>query len=104
MVAIVVVKSASMPHSCWGRYVSVSVCDINRTGIEWDDDFQPVMASARCRTVDRVLWDSGPVSVGKSERCASARAKARAEQIARDYNNARDMATAEQIIGAGGSA
>jgi hypothetical protein len=98
MVAIVVSASAKMPNSCWGKYDHVAVVDVpywlaakHALG-KW----RPAMISNRARGVNRILWDSGPVSCGKTERAADARAWKRAEEIALAYNSAGDLATADR--------
>ena len=103
MVAIVVTKSASMPASCRGIYRRVAVVDVDYW-LAWDTSYQPREISLRCKGVNRIVFDLGPQSVGTTLRCAYQRALVRAHQIADDYNNVRDMADAEAIIGAGGSA
>ena len=103
MVAIVVTRSASMPSSCMGRYEYSAVVDVPYWKA-WNKRWKPAMVSEHCRDVYRVIWTSAPGNVGKTEKCAAFRNKARAEEIAQQWNNARDMASAEQIVGAGGSA
>ena len=102
MTAIVVTRSAAMPASCWGRYRKVYVIDVDYWKA-WDT-WEPPQVRQGAKHVIRILWDSGPQSVGSTKRCGFARAVARAEQLASEFNNARDMASAEAIIGAGGSA
>lgn len=103
MVAIVVTKSASMPASCKGNYRKVAVIDVPYW-LTWNENYQPAMISERCKDVLRIIRDYGPQSVGKTERCGYQRALASARQLATDYNNSRDMADAQALIGAGGSA
>lgn len=103
MVAIVVHKSASMPASYKGKYRRVAVIEVNYW-LAWDADYQPAMMTTRCRDVLRVIHDYGPQSLGKTERCGFRRAMAAAQALADKYNSSRDMASAEQLIGAGGSA
>jgi hypothetical protein len=63
----------------------------------------PKRIDARDRKIYRVI-DLGKHNVGKTERCAYARALKQAKELAYRLNNAGDMATAQDIIGAGGSA
>lgn len=63
--------------------------------------WQPREISERCRDVYRVLWDLGPQSCGKTERCGYARAAARAREFAEQWNSAGDVAEAEQLISSG---
>lgn len=102
-IAIVMSSQASMPGSCKGRYRYVTVVEV----CHWDanvggPDWRPT--SMRAKSVLRIIRRTGPHSVGKTERCAYAVALASANDLARAYNNAGDAATAEDLIGAGGSA
>jgi hypothetical protein len=63
----------------------------------------PKRIDPRDRKIYRVI-DLGKHSVGKTERCAYAQALKQAEALAHRLNNAGDIATAQDIIGAGGSA
>jgi hypothetical protein len=100
MVAIVVTKSAAMPSSCKGHYRKVAVVDVPYW-LAWQKDFQPREISERCKEVLRVIRNYGPQSVGKTERCAYQRTIKAATELAHEYNNSRDMATAEQLISTG---
>lgn len=105
MPAIITTASASMPASCRGEYRHVrivAVCHwiLNHNPRGWD--WQP--PSVRSKEVIRVLRDYGPQSVGKTERCAYQRTLKAAQEWALAYNSAGDAATAEDLIGAGGSA
>jgi hypothetical protein len=100
MVAIVVTKSAAMPSSCMGNYRKVAVVDVPYW-LAWQKDFQPREISERCKEVLRVIRNYGPQSVGKTERCAYQRTIKAAQELANEYNNSRDMATAEQLISTG---
>jgi hypothetical protein len=104
MVAIVDSKSASMPSSCKGTYRWVRVLDVPYW-LAWQHDMgQWAPVSVRDKNVLRVIREFGPCSVGKTERCAFQKALTAAREVAQQYNAAGDAATAEQIIGAGGSA
>lgn len=73
----IVSSSAKMPSSCWGKYCWVGVVRLAE-GFRGSD----VRAiSDRTRTVEEVLWGSGGVSVGRTERCAFARAVAEAREV-----------------------
>ena len=99
---IVMSASAKMPSTCWGRYRRVAVAQLTQqyTAMNW----RPAMISARARGVLRIARDFGPQHTGTSPRCAYNQALAQAGELAHRLNNARDVATAEQILGAGGSA
>jgi hypothetical protein len=98
---IVMTAAAHMPSSCRGRYRRVAVVEVMSYDLNHGN--APKRIDARDRRIFRVI-DLGKHSVGKTERCAYARALKQAEALAYRLNNAGDLATAEQIIGAGGSA
>ena len=100
MVAIVVTKSASMPSSCRGNYRKVAVVDVPYW-LAWDKNWQPREISERCKDILRVIRNYGPQSVGKTERCAYQQAIKAATALAAEYNNSRDVATAELLISTG---
>jgi hypothetical protein len=104
MVAIVDSKAAGMPSSCKGHYRIVRVLDVAYDLAAQHQLGKWKPSSVRDKAVKRVIWDSGPQSVGKTARCGFQRALVRAHELAAAYNNAGDQAEAEQIIGAGGSA
>ena len=99
---IVMSASATMPATCWGRYRRVAVVQLTQqyTAMGW----RPAMISRRARGVLRIARDFGPQHTGATTRCAYNRALVQAVALAHTLNNCRDVATAEQIIGAGGSA
>jgi hypothetical protein len=99
MIYIVYTSTAAMPSSCWGRYRNVMVVGVNY--YDYNRGFFP--SNARQKQV-RVARHLGHHCVGKTERCAYARACREAERIALELNAAGDAATIEDIIGAGGSA
>jgi len=72
---IVKTSAAKMPRSCWGRYVRVAVLEVE-AGTE------PAMISERARGVVRIVETWERLSVGKTNRCAAARAVAEAEALA----------------------
>lgn len=103
MPAVVMTASASMPSNCKGIYRHVRVVelchwDLNTKGWDW----RP--ASISSKEVVRVLLRYGPQHVGKTERSAYHRTIKIAEAWCAEFNSAGDVATAEQLIGAGGSA
>jgi hypothetical protein len=79
---IVKTASARMPSSCWGRYGKIAVLEV-----EEDRDLdEPRIISERARGVVRVVevWDR--LHVGKTARCAFARALREAEALADKLN------------------
>jgi hypothetical protein len=98
---VVMTATAAMPGSCRGTYRRVAVVDV--LAYDWNRGRRPKMISARARGAYRVI-DLGHHSVGVTERCAYERALKRAAALAAELNSARDAATVENIIGAGGSA
>lgn len=77
-----IVKSAAacMPASCWGRYARVAVLEIE-DGVE-----DVAMISPRARGVLRVVQTWECLHVGRTERCALARALREAECMADELN------------------
>ena len=101
MPAVVMTSSARVGKFHGYRNVRVvEIChwDLNTKGWDW----RPY--GIQSKDVIRVYRDYGPRAEGKTERCAYRVALAAAEQLAREINSAGDLATVEQIIGAGGSA
>lgn len=78
----VVTKAAKMPTSCRGRYRRVAVVETETADV-------PAMISDRARGVRRIVRDYGACSVGRTERCAYARAMADARDLAADLNAGR---------------
>jgi hypothetical protein len=78
---IVMTSSAKVPLKArkFGRYLHVAVCEV-------EAGRRPAMISERARGMVRIVTDSGPVSEGKTDRCAYARAFAAATAMARDLN------------------
>lgn len=104
MVAIVTVRSAKMPNNCWGRYVRVTVVDVEYWRLVANKNWVPAMISPRARGVLRIVADLGHHHDGKTSRCASSKAIARAQEIADQYNNAATYAEQNEIVTLGGSA
>lgn len=101
MVAIVVTKCAKMPGSCMGTYRKVYVLDVPYWKA-WEHElgkWEPHACNAK--DVLRVINDSGPQNVGKTDRCAYRKAIKAAEELARRVNAAGDVAEAEQLISYG---
>jgi hypothetical protein len=101
MTAIIYTACASMPSSCRGTYRNVYVIDVHYKRA-WNPDYRPT--SIRSKEVLQIISSWGPCSVGKTERCSYQRALAAAREVRDRWNNSGDMAEAEQLIGAGGSA
>ena len=80
LVAVVYDSSAKMPSKCWGvyRHVAVMIC--------FADEIPPRIATSRSKAFVRWEYQSGPCSVGKTNRCAYARASNRAHETASEYN------------------
>lgn len=78
---VVATASAKMPTNCWGRYIRVAV-------VETTDGETPSMISERAKNVVRVLRVWERCNVGRTSRCASARALAAAQQLADKFNAA----------------
>lgn len=88
---IVQTASASMPRSCWGKYKRVAVLEVP-VGV--------VKASAiseRAKDVVRIVetWDR--LSVGKTSRCAYAKALAEAQVLADSLNSQRPAPVAQAV-------
>ena len=82
---IVMTSAACMPQSCKGRYRNVALVQLNQHYTA--HDLCPAMISERARGVLRVIR-MGHHSVGKTVRCAYARALVEAERRAAELNNA----------------
>ena len=101
MIAIIYTSSAAMPSRCMGTYRNVHVVAVNYRNA-WKNDYRP--PSIRSKEVLQVIASWGPCNVGSTERCSYQKALAAARDIRDQWSNSADMATAEQLIGAGGSA
>jgi hypothetical protein len=98
---VVTTASAAMPSSCMGQYRHVRVVKV--CYYDWVRGLRPT--SIRSKQVLQVVSDTGPWNVGKTERCAYAKALVRANELASRLNNAPAEENAAQIIlEAGGSA
>ena len=73
---IVMTSSASMPAKVKSPYRNVAVVEVDDRGVV------PKMISERAKGVRRIVWHSGPQSVGKTERCAYRMALAAAQAMA----------------------
>jgi hypothetical protein len=63
----------------FGRYIHVAVCEV-------EDGTTPAMISERAKGMVRIVWDSGAVAVGKTERSAAHRARAEAAAMCAEMN------------------
>lgn len=100
---IVMESSAKMPSSCNYPYAKIAVVQLTQEYTA--KNMRPAMISERARGVLRVVRVFAPVPAnGKTEKSGYWQTIKSARQMAHDLNNVADMATAEQIIGAGGSA
>jgi len=77
---IVKTAAAAMPNKCWGEYRRVAVLEVD-VGVE------PSMISERARGVHRVVATWERLNVGKTEKCAYARAIKDAEEMASALND-----------------
>jgi hypothetical protein len=68
MAYIVQTAAANMPSSCWGTYRRVAVLEVN------DGLTRVAMISERARGVKRIVVLYDRLNVGKTDRCAYARA------------------------------
>ena len=93
---IVMTASAKMPSSCKGRYGKVAVVQLNQEYTAQGK--RPKFIGERAKGVLRVVWQSGPQNMGKTERCGFARARAEAERYAHELNNIRDVADARTLV------
>ncbi len=69
------VSAARMPLGCWGSYRHVAVLEVD------GPDRIPTMISTRARGVISVVEVWRKVRVGKTSRCAFARAMVAAEEL-----------------------
>jgi len=76
---VVLTAAAHMPNSCWGRYGKVAV-------VETDGKGMPCRIDERLNCVKRIveIWDRQ--NIGITDRCAFARAKREAEELANRLN------------------
>jgi hypothetical protein len=100
---IVMKSSAHMPTKVKAAYVNIAVVQLTQNATA--NNRRPSMISERSRDILRIARRWAPVpAAGKTERSGYVQAMNAANQMAHDLNNARDMAKADDIIGAGGSA
>jgi len=99
---IVMVSSAHMPNSCWGRYGNVALVQLNQEYTA--RGLWPKMISSRARGVLRVIH-MGKHHVGSTERCAFNRIVLRAEKRADELNNTPTVEAGDTLLMSwGGSA
>lgn len=82
---VVMTSAAHMPQSCKGRYRNVALVLLDQ--YHTARNLRPAMISERAKGVLRVEH-FGHHNVGKTDKCAYARALERAERIAFERNNA----------------
>jgi len=82
---VVMDASAHMPRSCWGRYRRVAVVEVDPDALP-EGALAPAMISERARGCVRVVETWERLNVGKTGRCAYARALAEAEALAAELN------------------
>lgn len=100
---IVMERCAKMPSSCKAAYRRIAVVQLSQEYTA--KNMLPKMISERARGVLRIARDYAPVPAnGKTPKSGLFETRENARQLAYLLNNAKDMATAEQLIGAGGSA
>jgi hypothetical protein len=100
---IVMESSAHMPSSCKAPYRRIAVVQLSQEYTAHNR--LPKFIGERARGVLRIAREYAPVPAkGKTERCGLVQTRKAAADLAYRLNNATDMASAEQIIGAGGSA
>ena len=98
---IVMTASAAMPQSCKGTYRRVALVHLTQNYTA--NNRRPAMISERARGVLQVI-DMGKHWVGKTERCAYARACKEAERRALQLNTAAPAAHGDLLLTWGGSA
>ena len=78
---IVMTSAARMPSSCWGRYRHVAV-------VETDGVNMPSQIHPRHKAVRKIVAVWSRCNVGRTYRCAYARALVEARQLAARLNTA----------------
>lgn len=100
---IVMEASAHMPSSCKAWYRKIAVVQLTQEYTAQNK--KPRQISDRDRGIVRVVRIFPPVpAAGRTEHSGLVQTRKAAKELAYQLNNVRDAATAEQIIGAGGSA
>jgi len=84
--AIVMSAAANMPNSCWGVYRRVAVVLVDLSKLP-EGAGRPRMISTHARGVVDVVETWERLNVGKTDRCAYARALAEAEALAAKIND-----------------
>src|SRR5271154_3375565 len=103
IVYIVMEKSAHMPRSCQAGYRKIAVVEINQEYTAYNKE--PAMIREGAKGLLRIVRTYPFVpSAGKTERSGLVQTRRAAAELALQLNSTRDVATAEDIIGAGGSA
>jgi hypothetical protein len=96
---IVMTSKAKMPNSVKARYVNVAVVQLNQYYTA--HGLRPKMISERAKGVLKVIHLGHYPANGKTMKSGFQQALARANQLAYDANNAKDWATAEQLMTTG---
>lgn len=76
---IVMTSAAKMPSSCWGTYRNVAVVEIDHA---MGEGFVPAYISEHAKGVSRIVRHYGAQHAGRTSRCAYARAKREATELA----------------------
>ncbi len=64
---MLIIMQSGVPHCGYGRYCHIAL-------VETTGDEIPCRIDARLPSVKKIIWDSGKVSVGKTEKAASVQA------------------------------
>lgn len=96
---IVMTSSAKMPSRCWGKYGNVYVVQLTQEYTAQGK--RPKFIGKRARGILRVVWESGPQNIGRTNRCAFNRTLAEANRYAHELNNIREVAEASTLIAPG---
>lgn len=80
---VVMTSSANMPATCWGRYANVAVVKI-------DSNNPPKQINPKHKKVLDIRYYEGKLFVGKTNKCAFARALSRANELAKIWNDELD--------------
>ena len=67
--------AAKMPQSCWGIYRRIAIVEVET------EDTEPAMISERARGVVQIVATWEKLNVGKTDRCAYAKALKEAEEM-----------------------
>ena len=73
-----ITAAAQMPQSCWGTYRRIAIVQVESA------DTEPAMISERARGVIQIVATWEKLNVGKTDRCAYAKALKEAEEMLAD--------------------